>query len=248
MCQPDARWTKGPERPSLPPRSVHVWRLSLEANAGTQARLMGWLSDDERARAARFRFDHHRRRFVVGRARVRQLLGRYTGLSPEALVFEYGPRGKPRLRGTSQEGAVRFNFSNSFERGLLAVASTAEVGVDLEYIKPLPRFLALADRFFTAREAAALRRVPETSRLHAFFRIWTLKEAFLKATGEGLHGELKRVEVSTEPRGPVCLHAVDGDPAAAARWFVRVLEPGDGYTGALVVDGPVERVEWWSFE
>ncbi len=233
-------------RPVLLPRTVHVWRIPLDPGDAAASALAPLLSADERERAARFRFDHHRRRFVVGRGSMRLLLGAYAGTPAAEIVFAYGKHGKPRLSGAAFGHDVRFNFSNSHELALLAVTLGAEVGVDLERIKPMPRFMRLAERFFTAREADALAGLPESARIEAFFHCWTRKEAFLKSTGDGLHFDLDRVEVSVVPGEPARLCAVDGNPAAASRWHLESFVPEEGYVGALVVDGKVDLVETFS--
>ncbi len=250
MCQePGTRpgWRVLTGRVELGPGEVHVWRIPLDPDGATLVALEGLLSADERDRASRFKFARHRRRFVAGRGRVRELLGRYAGCAPGVLTFEYGRFGKPRLSGSSFGRDIRFNFSNSHELGLLAVAVGLEVGVDLERIKPMADHLRLAERFFTQRESAALAALPEAERLAAFFRCWTRKEAFLKAIGDGLHFDLDRVEVAVAPGERPELRSVDGDSSARERWTLRDIDPGEGYTGALVTDGPIDRVEFLSY-
>lgn len=216
------------------PGEVHVWRVPLDPLEGEVARLRALLSPDETARADRFHFDRHRRRYVVGRGALRRLLGAYLGRRPESLVFEYGAREKPRLadRGAA---ALEFNLSNSEELALIAVTPAIELGVDLEALRPMEDALAISERFFSAPERAALAACPPAERDAAFFRCWTRKEAYVKAVGDGIALGLDRFDVSLEPGGAARFLALEGDPARAAEWSLTHLEPGPGYVGALAL-------------
>ena len=110
---------------------IHVWRIDLQHPAllTLGSRL---LSADETERARRFHFDEHRRRFMAGRSAMRLLLGDCTGTDPADIRFSYGPYGKPALPETGNPLAIRFNFSNTHSRALLAVATDRDVGIDLE--------------------------------------------------------------------------------------------------------------------
>src|ERR1051326_3307724 len=88
-------WSAPPASLSLSSGEVHVWRARLEQSSEIQERLWRKLDDDERARASRFHFEKHRRRFVVARGFLRTLLGGYLRVEPEAACFAYGPYGKP---------------------------------------------------------------------------------------------------------------------------------------------------------
>ena len=116
---------------------VHVWRVGLDPPGEVVAELRGLLAADEVARAERFHFEQHRRRYTVGRGALRRLLGGYLGIPPDAVRFAYGEREKPRL---AEQGAglpLQFNLSNSSELALVAVTVGPEVGVDLEAVRPM---------------------------------------------------------------------------------------------------------------
>lgn len=217
---------------AVPPDGVHVWRAALDQPAPVVAACLHVLAADEQARAARFAFTRDRRRFAVGRATLRVLLGRYLGVHPSRVHFCYGPQGKPALSAPARP--LTFNVSHSHELALYAFAWGRAVGVDLEHLRPMPEASNLARRFFSAREHAALCRLPESVQEESFFAAWTRKEAFLKARGTGLAHELSRVEVSLAPGKPAALLHIEGDDVA--RWHVRALAPAPGYVGALVAE------------
>lgn len=240
-------WPTGPLDPQFEAGAVHIWRINLDVSDSRLDALRAFLSPDEVTRAERFHFEHHRRRFVAGRGQLRALLGRYTGLEPSEVRFFYARYGKPGLQPESSGSLLRFNFTNSHERALCALTQAYEIGVDIEHLRPMRDAEPIARRFFTAREAHRLSTLPEAERLEAFFLCWTRKEAFLKATGEGLHFELDRVEVSVEPGEAAEIVSLDGDPGAAARWSIRSLKPEPDYVGAVVLEGPIKTMNCWVF-
>src|ERR1700691_6078158 len=92
-------------------REVHLYSVRLESSENNFARAFSWLSPDEVERADRFRFEKHRRAFVLGRAVLRALVAGYLRMTPEQASFTYGPKGKPALTGA--KCPLCFNVSNS---------------------------------------------------------------------------------------------------------------------------------------
>jgi 4'-phosphopantetheinyl transferase len=170
---------------------VHVFTGDLDAAPadGTV------LSADERERAARFRFERDRRRFVAGRSALRSLIASYLGAAPVEVEFGYGPQGKPFVSGST----LSFNVSHSGGCALYAVASCFEIGVDVELLDHARFDDGVAERFFSPQEVATLHTLRQAERPHAFLRCWTRKEAFIKARGEGLSLPLHDFDVAFAP-------------------------------------------------
>lgn len=164
---------------------VHVWRWDLDREAARPA----LLSEDELARIQRFHFAPDARRWAACRTLLRVTLGHYLDLAPESLKFTLGPWGKPGLRGCP----LRFNVSHSGGAALLAVAWRREVGVDLERISRVLSPEELASQVLSRREQAWLRDQAPEQRESAFLTLWTAKEAYVKATGQGLSFPLTRL-------------------------------------------------------
>ncbi len=219
------------------PDEVHVWHADLDRLP--EAVLAASLSADERERGRRFHFERDRRRFVTARGLLRLVLGRYLDMRPAGVRFGYGPRGKPFL--ASADG-LRFNVSHSGGLALLAFAWRREVGVDVERLRPVPEAEDIAGRYFSPWEAAELRRLPKGERAAAFFRCWTRKEAFVKATGDGLSRPLDGFDVTVAPGEPARLLRVAGEPGAAGRFWIEDVSPGRGFAAALAVEGSPARV------
>lgn len=244
--KPSCSWPVPAAQPQLAPGVVHVWRLALDLSEPAIADLRTILPPDEEARAARYLFDKHRRRFIACRGQVRRILAGYLGAAPSAIGFRHGPKGKPSLAAPWMDSQIQFNVSNSHELALCAVALDRELGVDLEYIHRPTEIEGLAERFFAPREVDMLRSLPEKQRIEAFFNCWTRKEAVLKAVGIGLGMPLNQVEVTLSPQDPARVLVFADDAATALRsvilpWWLHNLDPASDYCGALASRGqPLE--------
>lgn len=226
---------------------VHSWCVSLDVPPDTSADLYATLTDDERNRSARFRFQRDRRRFVVAHGALRDLLGRYLGTHPGQIRFVYNEFGKPEL--SPEFGSrLKFNLSHSGGLALIAIAADADVGVDLEYIRAQPDYADIARRFFSAAEVDQLNTLPSHVQARAFFSCWTKKEAYVKACGEGLAIPLTSfsVPLAADPAPtPARLGGASNDTAPSRRWSLYTLQPAPGYIGALVVEGSGWRLRRW---
>jgi 4'-phosphopantetheinyl transferase len=213
---------------------VAVWTAVIPSEAADWPAIAGPLSPDERARAGRFHAPEARRTFVFGRSLLRRLLAARLAVEPDSLSVDTQPGGKPFLLRSASAADLRFNVSHSSAMIAIGLALGIEVGVDIERIQPMEDLPRLADRIFSARERAEWQALPEPLRLDAFFRAWTCKEAYVKATGEGLAGELSRIEVQFLPGQPVKLLRLPGDAEAGRRWAMHPIPLPPGYTGAVV--------------
>jgi 4'-phosphopantetheinyl transferase len=198
--------------------------------------LLGKLPDDERERAERFRVESARRRFVLARTLLRRELSSRVGRAPDALVFGVRPHGKPHLVEPVCHPAPTFNLSHSGDLVVLAVAEV-DVGADVESLRPVPNAEKLARRFFSPAECRAIAELDGAFRDHAFLRVWTQKEAYLKGTGLGVGMRLREVETEPDPAAAPRLIAIGGDPAEAVRWKLHEVEiPGAVCTVASLGD------------
>jgi 4'-phosphopantetheinyl transferase len=226
------------------PGTVHLWAVALDVPADRLAACQAVLSSEELERSARFHFDVHRDRYIAGRGALRHLLSRYLSLPARVLEFEYGANGKPALAGAAKESRLEFNLAHSEGQMLIAVTESTRVGVDLECVRELPDAAELVRSFFSAREIAEFEALPNKERSVAFFRLWTCKEAWLKATGEGIANLLRQVEVSVLSGGPAKLLSLPQRYAPVENWVVHELSYFPGFTAALVVAAPDARPEF----
>lgn len=179
---------------------------------------------------------------VRGRAPLRSLLGVYLGLPAEAVTLVEGEHGKPELAEPWGRW-LQFNWSHSGEVALVAIARGCSPGVDIERLRPRPRALELAERFFHPEETAALAKLDDSQREQAFLELWTAKEAVLKAMGRGIAFGLERLRLAVAPALPRLLW-LDSDDAA--QWQLRPLSPGQGYVASVAWRGPTRDIAFWT--
>jgi 4'-phosphopantetheinyl transferase len=243
MTPAGSAWLPAPDRLALAADEVHVWRVRLAQPPVPLAILARTLAEDERQRAARFHFDRDRTAYTTARGALRTLAGGYLGAAPADLVFAYQAKGKPYL---PDAHAVRFNVSHSGDFALLAFTARHDVGVDVEQRRPLHDLLSLARISFSLPEYAALCSLPPHEQIDAFFACWSRKEAFIKATGEGV-SQLGDFEVSLRPGEPARLLRVNDGSPAEHRWSMHDLPEIPGHAAALVVAQTAVRIGCWDW-
>jgi 4'-phosphopantetheinyl transferase len=232
---------------ALERNAIHIWRAALDQPQQRLDELRQMLTEDELQRAARFAFAHDRARFTAGRGVLRVILGRYLGVRPEQLCFDYGAAGKPTLAREFAGKDLRFNLSHSHGLALYALTPGRALGVDVERIRADVDVEQVAQVAFAPAEAAELLALPVTQRQQAFFACWTRKEAYVKARGEGLSLPGDQFQVSLAPGAPPKLLRTHWDAPEASRWSLYDLEAGQEYAAALAVEGhncSVTYLEW----
>jgi 4'-phosphopantetheinyl transferase len=248
LCWPSSppSWSLNPPRPGRDSRSVevHVWAAPLEVTPQALEELTATLCPLERERAALFRFERDRNRFTAGRGQLRTILGRYLQTKPQAIEFAYGEHGKPFVAGLAGSG-LHFNLAHSQDLALLAVTRVAPVGVDVEHIRLPEDADQLVARFFSPRESATFQRLTREHKPAAFFNLWTRKEAWLKATGEGIGSRLDQVEVSFLPGEPARLLSLSSAAQSPATWTLHELAPAPGFAAALAVATEEVTLRCW---
>jgi 4'-phosphopantetheinyl transferase len=225
------------------PIEVRVW--TMETQGLDEAAVAPWaavLDAGERARAARFAFAAGRVGFIAAHALARAGLAAATGAAPEAFAFAAGAHGKPAALLAGRPAGVAFNLAHT--EGMVGVAVARAPGLALGFdIEPLARRapLEVARRYFAPAEAAALEALPEAERAGRFFCLWTLKEAFIKATGKGLTQDLASFAFSPDP--PAISFAPGLDEDARAWSFVQRRLKG-GFVAALGVRARAVATVW----
>ncbi|MGB7518951.1 MAG: 4'-phosphopantetheinyl transferase superfamily protein [Spirulinaceae cyanobacterium] len=227
-------WQPVPEKLVLSDGTLDIWRFSLTQPSFKIQELAQLLCPEEQHRAERFYFQKDRLCFIACRGMLRKILGAYLEVEPSQLQFSYRKRGKPYLKGEQ----IHFNLSHSQNLALYAVTKNFSVGVDVEGFNQTKPVEQIAQRFFSPREQDVMNRLLPREKRQAFFRAWTRKEAYLKATGEGLGGGLEQVEVSLLPEEPANLINIPG-------WFLEDIQLGENYFGAVAAGGEVMRVSYW---
>ena len=199
------------------------------------------LSEAERTRYARFRFARDQRDYAIAHDLLRRCLSRYEPVHPVDWQFELEPRGKPQLASTHhlpENGGPSLLFNLSHTRGLVAagVARRFAIGIDVEVLRRFADATDVARRFFSPSEVEALEACPEEARLVRFVELWTLKEAFLKATGEGVSERLR--EISFDLGQPEVLSFSAAYPLDLTNWHFALYAPTPASRLAVAGYGP----------
>lgn len=243
-------WDGAASRGNLAAGFVDIWRLELNDDSPKDARLLAKLSPEEKRRAARFKRPGDRRAFLLTRAVLRELLCRYLSaknpeISPQTLKLEVGSGGKPKLAAAYQEAAgpaaLEFNVAHTAGMALLVFGQSGALGVDIEKVRPRKELDAVAREHFCPAERRYILEAAgpdfadtiaeSRAGQQAFYRVWTKKEAYIKALGSGFLTDLRSFEVRAARRA--CLaQSSRGD---AERWELQQLNPGPGYIGAVCV-------------
>jgi 4'-phosphopantetheinyl transferase len=222
---------------------LRIWSANLESLPPAELlELEALLDSTECARAARFHFERDRLHYVCSHGLLRFLLGAALDQSAAAITFEYGVRGKPKLA-TANNRNLHFNLSHSSGWAMFVLAWDREVGIDLECAARLEREDAsladLAARILSARELEIWLALPEAAqRRAAFLRAWTRKEAYVKATGQGVFAELDRIEVALDAAAPKSLLVLRPANAQGSirEWTLHDLPAPDGFAAALAIE------------
>ena len=226
---------------------VHLWVApEWQLDEPTEARYRAFMSVEEREAERRFLVEGARRLHVLARGLQRSVLAScMPGADPAALTFQKNPKGRPALAPPFDASGIEFNLAHTQGMVIMAVCAGTKPGVDIESIsKKVP--LAAARRYFSPEEVAALDALPEDEQPGRFLRLWTLKEAYLKAIGTGIAGGLGSMTFKLEARSCRFERAADPD---ASRWqFHQYLLAPDHVVALACPPTPrALRVEWHEF-
>ena len=232
------------ELPILSSTDVHLWRIALSDTHHLKPAFDD-LDEDEQARAQRFYFPRHRRRFILAHAALRRILSRYLKCPAKTIVWDYQEHGKPNVCPQQNPLKLEFNLSHSHDIALLAVTIEHPIGIDVEIMKDRDCH-ALSQRYFSPDEHKAWLSIPKDQQLHSFFHIWTQKEAVIKALGLGLAYPLDAFTVSASP--PANLQHIASDQAT--HWSMHDFSPHPDYCAAIAIRCPIEKVRmmYWTYQ
>jgi 4'-phosphopantetheinyl transferase len=223
-------WPSALSAAHLREQEIHLWCAALGDFCSELPRFHATLSPEERERARKLHFSDDRDAFVMCRGILRQLLAQYLGRDAATIAFAYGRSGKPEITGLQDHCPLHFNVSRSGAIVVYAMTAAGPVGVDVERVRPVPEFDDIASRFFNPGDASMLRTLPADVQMEAFFACWTCKEAFVKATGDGIARDpgLSRLDPERHAHP-----SVEGEPRRADAWQFQLFRPAPGYLATL---------------
>ena len=224
---------------TLLPNQIHLW-VTEPASIQEASRLAEYdelLSPDEKNRQQRFHFEKDRKVYLCTRALVRTVLSEYAPVAPHQWEFERNAFDKPEIL-HSQEGIppLRFNLTHSDKLIACAVTLENNIGVDVENRERNPDLLDIANRYFSPKEARELNQVPVGERGWKFFEYWTLKEAYIKACGKGLHIPLDAFSMDLSKPGNVSISFSGEREDDPQRWQFQLYQLCGGHYLSLAVE------------
>lgn len=215
---------------------VHLWLVFPDQiqDSGLLQDYMALLSAPERAQLAKFHFARDRHRYLLTRACIRTVLSRYAEVAPAQWEFVPGAYGRPRIANQGGEiGSLSFNISHTAGLILVGVTRGGELGVDVESLAARPAHLEIARSYFAPDECELLRATPPLSRAEMFFRIWTLKESYVKARGFGLAMPLDRFSFRIQSQGALDFTAHPLLDDVPERWHFVQLRLSTDHVAAI---------------
>jgi 4'-phosphopantetheinyl transferase len=218
----------------LKPDEIRLWYCPLESLDDAARNACRRLLDPaETARLGRYISASAADQFLVGRAALKSCLSRCTGLAPAGWQFVLNAHGKPRLAETHERNGLSFNVSHSRGMVVCALCRDGDLGVDVE---PLDEEynLDVADRFFTPGETAVIQRAAGPAKQETFLKTWTLKEAVIKARGEGLSLPLASFEIDLTATAPL-VRFLDRLPDGPGYWRLFEFRLDSRFQAAVAV-------------
>lgn len=228
-------WSEPDSLPQLDRAEAHLWLVDTRQGSPD----ISLLSEDERRRCWRFQSDTLRERYVYVHNVLHRLLGHYLNQPPDRIVFTSNPYGKPHL----DLAGLPFNLSYSQHLALLAFCPNGSIGVDIERIQPIEEMEDIAARWFSLAERQAWYSLQPEERLSAFYRVWTCKEAVIKALGMGLSYPLQQFTVPVTPFPSPVLIKIEEHTLQ-----LLDLSPDIQFAGALAHEKPDLTLKCWRWK
>lgn len=216
--------------------TIQIWHGKIAADDVNYQNYWRVLGAAEQAHAEKMKNDVLRKRYIEVHGRLRNLLAQILNEPPEKISIKKAEHGKPYLSDTPE---LAFNLSHSASALVIAVGWDCQLGVDIEGCKPRTSLAGLVDKCFAEEEIAYWNKLPEAQKTREFYRFWTRKEAFVKATGRGIGIGLHHCVIN--PENQTEFLRVPEDYGLASTWHVQDIELGPGVCSALVTDK--DRVE-----
>jgi 4'-phosphopantetheinyl transferase len=207
----------------LKPNEIHIWRIDDRDPSAAVDRLSRVLTPQEWERHDRFVSPKDRRRFLITRAMVREVLSRYRpDVAPSDWRFVFNDFGKPSIAEDQCDGQLHFNIAHTSGAIVLALRREPGIGIDVECLDRAIGGLSFFDSVFTEREIQSIRALPESRQARQFYTLWTLKEAYIKAIGMGLSIPLRGFGFDVDGADHPALYLCGYEDCNAADWRFRI--------------------------
>ena len=209
---------------------VHIHSIKFSDQKNKISTLKKLLSKVETEKADRFKFAKDSLQYIVSRGSLRKILSDYIQIDADSINFLYTEFSKPFI----ENSKINFNLSHSGNWCFIVISLIKDIGIDIEKIREIEDVLKIAERYFALEEYEHLKKFKSTEQINEFFRIWTFKEAFIKAIGEGLSFPLKNFSVISDNINSPVLNLYENKDESEF-WKLYPLECQNGYYSSLAV-------------
>jgi 4'-phosphopantetheinyl transferase len=238
-------WSTPPPVLALRNNQVHLWKIDFSTHCRHEEDFVSLLSEDEKIRANKFKFNKDRLTYIIAKTILRKLIGSYTKLDPKEIQFNYNKQSKPFI---DSEIDLKFNLSHSGQKIIIGFTLNYDIGVDVEYNKRQIEIAEISKRFFSVKESTILMQLSKEDQQAAFYNCWTRKEAFIKAKGGGLSIPLDQFEVTLALGDRPELKIIKWDQNDVVNWNLKAFNCDSDYTGAVIVNHnqPIYKYYDWN--
>jgi 4'-phosphopantetheinyl transferase len=219
---------------NINPGEVHVWLIFPSQVLRDIHRKLDSLSSDESGKAARFYFEKDRHLYETAHVSLRLILGLYVGIPPAEIKFVQTENGKPLQEKTQNHKNIAFNLSHTFDLVAIGVTKFPQIGIDVEFTGGKKIDPDLMTQISTGEEMKFYKNHAVDLQSKIFYKLWTRKEALLKACGMGLSIEPNQIYVEPEKTSPTLRLPAD-DFSTAPKFRLHDFQITDFHTGSVAV-------------
>ncbi len=211
---------------------VHIWQANLKRLSQNPKNFSEYLSPNEKEKAERLKFTHDRDQYILRHYLLRLILCKYCTCQPNELIFRFNDYQKPFIS-LPQPEENKFNMSYSDDFMIVGISKQNDVGIDIEKVREISNLEDIAYDNFSQPELEYFNSEPDKKT--AFFKIWTRKEAFIKAVGNGIYFPLKSFCIEIDPSGSYENLTIMKNPAESKLWKTIALKVPDNHIASLAV-------------
>lgn len=224
---------------------VQLWKIKAVQNRNKISSLKKILSNEEKLKSEKFRFEKDSFTYITAHATLRLLISNYINISAKEITFKTNQYGKPDIL-FPDKTKLRFNLSHSNNQILIGFTLNESIGVDVEKIKRSEENYSILYHFFSEKEKEEFSRIPDQKKPETFFFSWNCKEAFVKATGKGLSLPLNSFAISIESL--LQPKIVLNDYKESIDWNIKTFFTDKDFSSSVVVSGEISNYYFFDAE
>jgi 4'-phosphopantetheinyl transferase len=226
---------------------IHVWEYNIVPDTYLAEKLLNSLSVQEKSKIKNIKISEVKHRSIISKFITKSIISKYLGKYIDEVVFDYNKFGKPSLSADINSINLKFNISHSGDIGILAISREKLIGIDVEQLNYLDDIEDIINNYFSDYEISLLNDSKNSNRIELFYKIWTGKEAFIKAIGQGLTFPLKNISFGFDSQSGIILKYIEEYPASSTEWKIYNFVPQENYTSTLAVNMEsfiLKRFKW----